>query len=123
MAFQLSRTLKPGRLVNDKLIEAIEKEESLQDIEDLADSLVDRNTLRRMKYTAKEKIELVGHSYDAVMQYNEKVQKVLQNPFLIYRVDCERRVVFKTCKEQLQLAIQMDCEGEGHLKVEPCHVH
>ena len=121
-AFQLSRTLKPERLVNDKLIEAIEKEESLQDIEDLADSLVDRNALRRMKYTAKEKLEPVGHSYDAVMQYKEKVKKLLQDPFLIYRVDCERRVVFKTSKEQLQLAIEMDREGEGHLKVEPCHV-
>ena len=82
-AFQLSRTLKPERLVNDKLIEAIEKEESLQDIEDLADSLVDRNALRRMKYTAKEKLEPVGHSYDAVMQYKEKVKKLLQDPFLI----------------------------------------
>ncbi|CAH3163101.1 unnamed protein product [Porites lobata] len=121
-AFQLSRTLKPERLVNDKLIEAIEKEESLQDIEDLADSLVDRNALRRMKYTAKEKLEPVGHSYDAVMQYKEKVKKLLQDPFLIYRVDCERRVVFKTSKEQLQLAIEMHREGEGHLKVEPCHV-
>lgn len=121
-AFQLLRTLKPERLVNDKLIEAIEKEESLQDIEDLADSLVDRNALRRMKYTAKEKLEPVGHSYDAVMQYKEKVKKLLQDPFLIYRVDSERRVVFKTSKEQLQLAIEMDREGEGHLKVEPCHV-
>ena len=121
-AFQLLRTLKPERLVNDKLIEAIEKEESLQDIADLADSLVDRNALRRMKYTAKEKLEPVGHSYDAVMQYKEKVKKLLQDPFLIYRVDCERRVVFKTSKEQLQLAIEMDREGEGHLKVESCHV-
>ena len=74
-----------------------------------------RNALRRMKHTAKEKLEPVGHSYDAVMQYKEKVKKLLQDPFLIYRVDCERRVVFKTSKEQLQLAIEMDREGEGHL--------
>ena len=70
-----------------------------------------------MKYTAKEKLEPVGH--DAVMQYKEKVKKFLQDPFLIYRVDCERRGLFKTSKEQLQLAIEMDREGEGHLKVEP----
>lgn len=82
VAFQLSRTLKPERLVNDKLIEAIEKEESLQDIEDLADGLVDRNTLCRMKYTAKEKLELVGHSYDAVMQYYEKCKKCCKIHFL-----------------------------------------
>ena len=115
-AFQLSRTLKPERFVNDKLIKAIEKEESLQDIEELSDSLVDRNTLSRMNYAVKEKLEPVGHSYDAVMQYKEKVEKVLQDPFLIYRVDCERRVVFKTSKFQLQLALEMDREGEGHLK-------
>ena len=74
-AFQLSRTLKPERFVNDKLIKAIEKEESLQDIEELSDSLVDRNTLSRMNYAVKEKLEPVGHSYDAVMQYKEKSGK------------------------------------------------
>ena len=104
------------------MIKAIEKEEALQDIEELADSLVDRNTLSRVKHAAKEKLEPVGHSNDAVMQYKEKVEKVLQDPFLIYRVDCERRVVFKTSKVQLQLALEMDRESEGHLKVEPSHV-
>lgn len=122
VAFQQSRTLKPERFVNDKLIEAIENEQPLEAIEELADSLVDRNSLKRMKQAAKDKLDPVGHSYDAVMQYKAKVQKVLEDPFLIYKVDCEKRIVFKTSKEQLELALQMDREGEGHLKVEPCHV-
>ena len=121
-AFKQSRTLKPERFVNDKLIEAVENEESLQDIEELADSFVDRYALSRMKQMAKEKLDPVGHSYDVVMQYKGKVQKVLQDPFLIYKVDCEKYTVFKTSQEQLQLALEMDREGEGHLKVEPCHV-
>lgn len=75
-----------------------------------------------MKQAAKDKLDPVGHSYDAVMQYKAKVQKVFEDPFLIYKVDCEKRIVFKTSKEQLELALQMDREGEGHLKVEPCHV-
>lgn len=46
VAFQQSRTLKPERFVNDKLIEAIENEQPLEAIEELADSLVDRNSLK-----------------------------------------------------------------------------
>ena len=75
-----------------------------------------------MKHMVKEKLDPVGHSYDAVMKYKGKVEKVLKDPFLIYKVDCEEQIVFKTSKEQLQIALEMDREAEGHLKVEPCHV-
>ncbi|CAB3979812.1 Hypothetical predicted protein [Paramuricea clavata] len=119
MAFKQSRTLKPERFVNDKLIEATENEESLEAINDLADSLVERQTLKKMKQSAKEKLDPVGHSYDAVMKYKTKVQDVLKDPFLIFKVDCEKQIVFKTSREQLQLAMEM---GQGHLNVEPCHV-
>ncbi|CAB4001638.1 Hypothetical predicted protein [Paramuricea clavata] len=86
------------------------------------DSLVDRQTLKKMKQSAKEKLDPVGHSYDAVMKYKTKVQDVLKDPFLIYKVDCEKQIVFKTSREQLQLAMEMDRDGQGHLNVEPCHV-
>ncbi|CAB4027945.1 Hypothetical predicted protein [Paramuricea clavata] len=122
MAFKQSRTLKPERFVNDKLIEAIENEESLEAINDLADSLVDRQTLKKMKQSAKEKLDPVGHSYDAVMKYKTKVQDVLKDPFLIYKVDCGKQIVFKTSREQLQLAMEMDRDGQKHLNVESCHV-
>ena len=102
MAFKQSRTLKPERFVNGKLIEAIENEESLEAINNLADGLVDRQTLKKMKQSAKEKLDPVGHSYDAVMKYKTKVQDVLKDPFLIYKVDCEKQIVFKTSREQLQ---------------------
>ena len=122
MAFKQSRTLKPERFVNDKLIEAIENKESLEAIQDLADSLIDRQMLKNIKQSAKVKLDPVGHSYDAVMKYKTKVQDVLKDPFLIYRIDCEKQIVFKTSREQLQLAVEMDRDGQGHLKTEPCHV-
>ena len=121
MAFKQSRTLKPERFVNDKSIEAIENEESLEAIKDLADSLIDRQTLKNIKQSAKVKLDPVGHNYDVVMKYKTKVQDVLKDPFLIYRVDCEKQIVFKTSQEQLQLAVEMDHDGQGHLKTEPCH--
>ena len=122
MAFKQSRTLRPESFVNDKLIEAIENEEPLEAIKDLADSLIDRQTLKSMKQSAKVKLDPVGHSYDAVMKYKTKVQDVLKDAFLIYRVDCEKQIVFKTSQEQMQLAVEMERDGHGHLKTEPCHV-
>lgn len=44
-AFKQSPTLKPEGFVNDKLIEDIENDKSLTDIEELADSFVDRQAL------------------------------------------------------------------------------
>jgi len=86
----------------------------------LADSLVDRSELSKIKRSVNEKLNPEGHSYDAVMAYKEKVSKVLEDPFMIYKVDCERKIVFKTNKGQLDLALEMDREDQGHLNVEPC---
>ena len=77
MTFKQSRTLRPERFVNDKLIEAIENEESLEGIKYLADSLSDRQTLKNVKQSVKVKLDPVGHSYEAVMNYKTKVQDVL----------------------------------------------
>ena len=44
-AFKQSPTLKLEGFVNDKLIEDIENDKSLTDIEELADSFVDRQAL------------------------------------------------------------------------------
>jgi len=103
-AFKQSRTLKPERFVNDKLIEAIENEDSLENIEELTYSFVNRHAQSRMKQMIKEKVDPFGQSYDAVMNYKGKVETVLKDPFLIYKVDCKEQIVFKTSKEQLQLA-------------------
>ena len=59
-AFKQSRTLKLERFVNDKLIEAIENEESLENIEELAYSFVNRHAQSRMKQMIKEKVDPVG---------------------------------------------------------------
>ncbi|KAL9976523.1 hypothetical protein ACROYT_G013837 [Oculina patagonica] len=114
--------MKPERYANDKLIEAIESEQPQYEIEELADSLVDRSELSKIKRSVNEKLNPEGHIYDAVMAYKERVSKVLEDSFLIYKVDCERKIVFKTSKEQLDPALEMDREGQGHLNVEPCHV-
>ncbi|KAL9976527.1 hypothetical protein ACROYT_G013841 [Oculina patagonica] len=88
-AFSQSRALRPERYANDKLIEAIESEQPLDEIEELADSLVDRSELSKIKRSVNEKLNPEGHSYDAVMAYKERVSQVLEDLFLIYKVDCE----------------------------------
>ena len=35
---------------------------------------------------------------------------------------CEKQIVFKTSREQLQRAVEMGRDGQGHLKTEPCYV-
>lgn len=109
MAFKQSRTLKLERYVNDKSIETI-------------NDLVDRLMLKKMKHSAKEKLDPLGHSYDEAMKCKTKVKDVLKDPFLIYKVDCEKQIVFKTSKERSQLAIDMDRDNQWHLNIELCHV-
>lgn len=121
-AFHQVNSAKPGRMVNNHIIDAIESEKSLEEIENLNDSLLDKKSLQRKKLAASQKLDPVGHSYDAVMHYKAKVEKVLNDPYLIYKFDCEKKIVFKTSKEQLEMALQMD-KGQGHLKTEACHVH
>lgn len=55
-AFSQSRTIKPERYANDKLIEAIETEQPLDEIEELADSLVDRSELSKIKKSVNENL-------------------------------------------------------------------
>lgn len=70
-------------MVNNKIIDAIENEKSLEDIENLTDALLDTKAHHRKKVAASKKLDPLGHSYDAVMHYKDKVEKVLQDPFLI----------------------------------------
>lgn len=37
----------------------------------------------------KGKFDFVGYSYDVVMKYKGKVEKVRKDLFFIYKVDCE----------------------------------
>jgi len=90
-SFQQVNSAKPGRMVNNQIIDAIEDEKSLEDIENLTDSLLDKKSLQRKKLAASQKLDPVGHSYDAVMHYKAKVEKVLNDPYLIYKVDCEKK--------------------------------
>lgn len=55
-AFSQSRTIKPERYANDKLIEAIETEQPPDEIEELADSLVDRSELSKIKKSVNENL-------------------------------------------------------------------
>ena len=102
-AFKQSRTLKPERFVNDKLIEATENEDSLENIEELTYSFVNRHAQSRMKQMIKEKVDPVRQSYDAVMNYKGKVERVLKDPFLIYKVDCKEQIVFKQVRNSYNL--------------------
>ena len=69
-----------------------------------------------------------GHNFDAVGKYREKVLEKLDDPYLIYKVhnkslDPSRpSFVFKTSKEQLQIAVDMDRQGSNPLGEEYCHL-
>jgi len=85
------------------LIEAIENEDSLENIEELSSSFVNKHAQPRMKQMIKEKVDPVGPSYDAVMNYKGKVERVPKDSFLIYKVDCKEQIVFKRLRNSYNL--------------------
>ena len=127
-SFQTSRQLKPERYVNDKIIAAIETSSSADDVYKIASSLTNNSKLNNIKAKARAEINVAGHNFDAVGKYKESVCRKLEDPYLIYKVnnkalDATRpSFVFKSSKEQLQIAIDMDREGDNLLREEYCHL-
>ena len=113
-AFQKSRQLKPQRYVNYRIITAIEQGVSNEEVRQVTESLVDEATVSNIKASARAEMDSSGHNVDAVGKYREKVCGKLDDPYLIYKVhnkssDPSRpSFVFKTSKEQLQIAVDID---------------
>jgi len=127
-AFKESRLLKPQRYINDKIISTIESASSGDDVYQIAKELVNNSTLDNIKAKARAEIDHAGHNFDAVGKYRESVCQKLNDPFLIYKVNNKAldgtrpSYVFKTSKEQLQIAVDMDREGNSPLGMEYCHL-
>ena len=127
-AFQVSRQLKPQRYFNDKIISAIETAPSGDDVYEIANAFVNNSTLNNIKAKARAEIDSAGHNFDAVGKYKESVSQKLQDPYLIYKVnnkalDSTRpSYVFKSSREQIQIAVEMDREGDNLLAGEYCHL-
>ena len=120
--------MKPQRYVNDKIISTIEEDTTGADIFKVAESLVSNATMLNIKAHARAEMDSSGHNFDAVGKYKEKVCEKLSDPFLIYKVhnksldNSRPSFVFKSSKQQLQIAIDMDREGDNPLSQEYCHL-
>ena len=127
-AFQMSRQLKPQRYINDKIISAIETASCVDDVYEVANTFVNNSTLSNIKAKARAELEHTGHNFDAVGKYKQSVSQKLEDLFLIYKVNNKEldgtrpSFVFKSSKEQLQIAIDMDREGDSPLGEEYCHL-
>lgn len=81
-----------------------------------------------MKAKARAELDHCGHNFDAVGKYKESVNRKLEDPFLIYKVHnkaldgSKASFVFKSSKQQLQIAYDMDRNGTNHLCEEYCHL-
>ena len=86
-----------------------------------------RATVSNIKASVRAKMDSSGYNFDAVEKYREVCEK-LDDPFLMYKVhnkslDLSRpSIVFKTCKEQLQIAVDMDRQGSNPFGKGYCHL-
>ena len=127
-AFQKSRQLKPQRYVNDQIISAIDEGKSPEEVRKVAESLISSAAMSNIKATARAEMDSCGHNFDAVGKYRENVCQKLNDPFLIYKVHNKSpdpgkpSFVFKSSREQLQIAVDMDRHGTNPLSEEYCHL-
>ena len=113
---------------HDYTTTAIEHGVCHEEVRQVAESLVDKATVSNIKASARAEMDSSGHNFDAVGKYLGNVCEKLDDHYQIYKVhnnslDPSRpSFVFKSSKEQLQIAVDMDRQGSNPLGEEYCHL-
>lgn len=94
------------------------------DVEREAASAINKKWISNVKEKVKKDIEPHGHNFEAVVSFKEYCDK--KDPFNIYRINDrggnpdQPSFVFKTSSTKLNVALNMDCNGEHFLNSEFC---
>lgn len=104
---------------------ALRTEETWEVVESKAAKIIDRKWVHNQKQTVKNEINPSGENFEALVTFKLYCDK--KDDLLIYKVNDRRgnpdipTFVFKTSKERMEIAIQMDKDGDHFLSEEFCY--
>jgi len=107
----------------DSIIKLLDKEGPWEDIDNLSNEVQDKKRLANNQHSFKQS-KPNGHSFDAVVTLKSYTDK--KDPLYIYTINNVHMnngmptYVFKTSKLAVELALQMDKDGEGFMSQEYC---
>ena len=87
-----------------------------------AKGLTNLKKIQNIKQKVVKEINLVGHSFDALTKIKEATDKY--DPYLLWKVKDGRldgsTIVFRTSREKLEIAVQMQLGSQHSLEEEGC---
>ena len=116
--------IKPPEVQSVFVLSAFREQRDWRDLEKAAASAIDKKWISKVKEKVKKDIEPHGHNFEAVVSFKEYCDK--KDPFYIYTInDCrgnpdQPSFVFKTSSVKLNIALNMDCDGDHFMNTEYC---
>ena len=116
--------IKPSEVQSVFVLSAFQEQTDWRDVEKAAASAIDKKWISNIKEKVKKDIEPHGHNFEAVVSFKEYCDK--KDPFYIYKINDRRGIsdqpsfVFKTSSVKLNVALNMDCDGDHFMNTEYC---
>lgn len=123
--FENDPSLTPSEVQSSFIISSLRKEESWDLLESKAAKIVDRKWISNQKQNVKKEIHSSGENFEAVVTF--KLYCDAKDDLFVYKVNDRRgnpdvpSFVFKTSKERMRIALQMNKDGDQFLSEEFCY--
>ena len=123
--FENDPSLTPIEVQSSFIISSLRKEESWDLLESKAAKIVDRKWISNQKQNVKKEIHSSGENFEAVVTF--KLYCDAKDDLFVYKVNDRRgnpdvpSFVFKTSKERMRIALQMNKDGDHFLSEEFCY--
>ena len=107
-----------------EVLSAFQEQRDWRDVKKAAASAIDKNWISNVKEKVKKDIESHGHNFEAVVSFKECYNK--KDPFYIYKINDRKgnqdqpSFIFKTSSVKLNVALNMDCDGDHFMNTEYC---
>ena len=116
--------LKPAEIQSAFVMSSLRTGEDWDKVEKEATQLLDRKWIANQKQSVRQEIHPSGENFEVIVTFKQYCDK--KDSLLVYKVNDRRgnpdrpSFVFKTSKEKMKAALNMDRNGEHFLKDEYC---
>ena len=120
--FKNNSASKPSQFPYECLRSSLHDGKTIEEVYSEAKGLTNLKKIQNIKQKVVKEINQVGHSFDALAKIKEATDKY--DPYLLWKVKDGRldgsTIVFRTSKEKLEIAVQMQLGSQHSLEEEDC---
>ena len=119
---QTNSASKPSQFPFECLRRSLHDGKTIEEVYSEAKGLTNLKRIQNIKQKVVKEINPVGHSFDALAKIEEATDKY--DPYLLCKVKDGRldgsTIVFRTSREKLEIAVQMQLGSQHSLEEEDC---